>query len=275
MVQDSVQHGLHVRTSLGRVVVRQRSVEVLRLEGRDLRILSVHFAQQAFAVNLGNQSAGSFPFLMDSATGGAPFGKNGLTGLTTLIVDGTLRGAAAIVDAGLQLESIAQALHLSRTGSGKGRELRVLGGKLTLHGTGENRSVEAAESLRRSDLLPKGGTFHSGVDTAKALTQSVLDARSLHQVVAPNGVDVAPGTAQAVHDERIAESGGIPAIVAATAAVIAAVVPATVAPCGTNGTTNSAADQGTAPITSTTIAITTNVNHRSQAIHSHNIIPLF
>ena len=52
-------------------------------------------------------------------------------------------------------------------------------------------------------------------------------------------------------------------------------VPAAVAPCGTNGTTNSAADQGTAPITLTTIAITTNVNHRSQAIHSHNIIPLF
>lgn len=35
------------------------------------------------------------------------------------------------------------------------------------------------------------------------------------------------------------------------------------------------ADQGTAPITPTAIAITTNINHRSQAIHSHNIIPLF
>lgn len=92
------------------------------------------------------------------------------------------------------------------------------------------------------------------IDPAEALTQALTELLGLDELDTGDGVDVSAGTGQRVHDKRIAESGGIAAIVViAVSTVVTAAAIVVTAPRRANSTADIAADETTTPIAQATI----------------------
>ena len=211
----------------------------------DLGVLGGGFAQQTFAVKLSDQGAGLLAFILDRRAGGAAFGEEDFTGLAALRRNVGIGGAAARIDAGLQLKSVPHILHFSGMGGVQRGNRIVLLLDLAVEAGRQDGCFSTALPLRQ--LGAELGDF--GCHATEALADALPKLRSLDKLITAYGIHIGPHGGQAVHDEL----GGA----GTTTTAVPAVVPAVAVPRAADRTADSAADECATPVSPAVIVVAT------------------
>lgn len=257
MVQDGIQHGLHVATVLLGHAIGQVGVEVLGFELGDTGILGAHFTQQAFAVELGHEGTGGFAFRMDGVTGLAALAFDVAVGFAAAVGDELLGGAAAVLLGGHDVERVAHTLHFVGMGSRELGDGVVFLLELTLETGGQNGSLGTALALGELGR----NILHGRDSAAETFTKLTVRIGDLHELVTADGIHIGTHSRERIHHK-------LGTIVAAVAAATVTVVPiAATTPDRTDSATDSAANQGATPIAGAVVAI--DVESRLETFHSH------
>lgn len=259
MGNDGSKHGIHIVSRLLRCAGGKGAVELLRLKLRDLGILGVHFSQQAFTVNLGDEGTGGFPFCVDGSPGVTALPLDVPVRFAAAGFDETLGGAAAILLAGHDIEGVAHTLYFRRVGGLQPENGIVLGLDLALKAGGEHGSFGAGLSggqigthaLNRGDGAPE--TFAHGR----------VEIGGLDELVTADGVDVRAHSSQGIHDELIA-------LIAATVAATPSIVPAIAVPGTAYSSTDGAADEGASPVAPSAFAVVSSSNRKNRLKTFHS-----
>lgn len=232
MRRDDGKQLVETRLGLRHGASRECAVELLRLEGG---IFGLAIAKLVTQVLDG--------VLNDKRAGGLALGVNRRTGVATLALDVPVGFAAAVVDAGLQVKGVSQALDFRRMGGAQRSDGVVLLGNLALEAHREDGSLSAALCLSHRST----NALHGGIHATEALTHGRLRAGRLHQVIPANAVDVCAHGRQGV----VQQVDAVPTAAATVAA--ATVVPVPIAAPGTADRTADGAARKRAPAAAPTI----------------------
>lgn len=259
MGNDGRKHGIHIVSRLLRCAGGKGTVELLRLKLRDLGILGVHFSQQAFTVNLGDEGTGGFPFCVDGSPGVAALPLDVPVRFAAAIGNDLLGLAAAVVDAGLQFKGIPHCLNFIGVGGVKLENGIVFLGNLPIEASGENSRFGSALALRqlRTDILSGGN------GTAKPFAHGRVEIGGLDELVTTDGVDVRAHGGQGIHDELIA-------LIAATVTATPSIVPAIAVPGTAYSSTDGATDEGASPVASSAFAVVSSSNRKNRLKTFHS-----
>lgn len=259
MGNDGRKHGIHIVSRLLRCAGGKGTVELLRLKLRDLGILGVHFSQQAFTVNLGDEGTGGFPFCVDGSPGVAALPLDVPVRFAAAIGNGLLGLAAAVVDAGLQFKGIPHCLNFIGVGGVELENGIVFLGNLSIESSGKNSRFGPALALRqlRTDILSGGN------GTAKPFAHGRVEIGGLDELVTADGVDVRAHGGQGIHDELIA-------LIAATVAATPSIVPAIAVPGTAYSSTDGATDEGASPVAPSAFAVVSSSNRKNRLKTFHS-----
>lgn len=260
MGNDGSKHGVHVISRLLRCASSQGAVELLRFKLCNLGILGVHFAQQTFTVDLGDEGTGGFPFCMDGSPGVTALPLDVPVRFAAAIGNGLLGLAAAVVDAGLQFKGIPHCLNFIGVGGIELENSVVFLSNLPIEASGENSRFGSALTLRqlRADVLSGGN------GAAEPFAHGRVEIGGLDELVTANGVDVRAHSSQGIHDELVALA------VAAVAATTASIVPAIAVPGTAYSSTDGAADEGASPVAPSTFAVVSSSNRKNRLKTFHS-----
>lgn len=259
MRNDGSEHGVHVISRLLSRASSQGAVELLRFKLCNLGILGVHFAQQTFTVDLGDEGAGGFAFRMDSSPGVTALPLDVPVRFAAAIGNGLLSLAAAVVDAGLQFKGIPHCLNFIGVGGVELENGIVFLSNLPIEASGENRRFGSALTLRqlRADVLSGGN------GAAEPFAHGRVEIGGLDELVTADGVNVGAHGGQGIHDELIA-------LIAATVAATPSIVPAIAVPGTAYSSTDGATDEGASPVAPSAFAVVRSSNRKNRLKTSHS-----
>lgn len=259
MGNDGSEHGVHVISRLLSRASSQGAVELLRFKLCNLGILGVHFAQQTFTVDLGDEGAGGFPFRMDSSPGVTALPLDVPVRFVAAIGNGLLGLAAAVVDAGLQFKGIPHCLNFIGVGGVELENGIVFLGNLSIESSGKNSRFGPALALRqlRTDILSGGN------GTAKPFAHGRVEIGGLDELVTADGVDVRAHSSQGIHDELVA-------LIAATVAATPSIVPAVSVPGTAYSPADGTTDERASPVAPSAFAVVRSSNRKNRLKTFHS-----
>ena len=262
MRNDGSEHGVHVISRLLSRAGSQGAVELLRLKLCNLGILGVHFAQQTFTVDLGDEGASGFAFRMDSSPGVTALPLDVPVRFAAAIGNGLLSLAAAVVDAGLQFKGIPHRLNFIGMSGVELENGIVFLGNLSIESSGKNSRFGSALTLRqlRADVLSGGN------GAAEPFAHGRVEIGGLDELVTANGVDVRAHSSQGIHDELVALA------VTAVAATTASIVPAVAVPGTAYSPADGTTDERASPVAPSAFTVVRSSNRKNRLKTFHNIL---